>query len=270
MITPEELQTSLSHSFASLGLKKEETCYIAGNISALARTRLIKDVLLPRFIAAFQDVIGPMGTIFSPSASMNLCNTAIPFDVVNTPSHEMGALAEYIRLTNGSVRSFHPFWSISGIGQNSGMLKNVSRHSYGVGSPWSKFLDLDARQINVGLHPSKAVTLIHHIEVAAGVPYRYTKEFTHPIVQKDGSISDELFYMSVMYHESEVLKRITLNEHYFNEMEKRNLLSSTTHSSGLKFWSFKMRDFYDVATSFFIDDIYNYLEHPPQIRPYSS
>ena len=270
MISPEELQTSLSHSFTSLGLKKEDTCFITGNISALARTRLKKDILLPRFLAALQDVISPTGTIFSPSASMNLCNTSIPFDIANTPSHEMGALAEYIRLADESIRSFHPFWSISGIGKNSDILQNVSRHSYGIGSPWSKFLDLDARQINVGLHPSKAVTLIHHIEVAAGVPYRYSKEFTHPILQKDGSISDELFYMSVMYRESEVFKRIKLNEHYFNEMEKRNLLTSATHSSGLKLWSFKMRDFYDVATSFFIKDIYNYLEYPPQIRPYSS
>ncbi len=269
MIAPEELQVSLSKLFTGLGLKKEDTCYVAGNISALARTRLKKDILLPRFIAALQDVVSPLGTIFSPSASMNLCNTSIPFDIVNTPSHEMGALAEYIRLESESIRSFHPFWSISGLGKNSDILQNVSRHSYGVGSPWSKFLDLDARQINLGLHPSKAVTLIHHIEVAVGVPYRYTKEFTHPIVQKDSSISNESFYMSVMYHESEVLKRIALNEHYFNEMENRNLLSFATHSSGLRVWSFKMRDFYEVVTSFFIDDIYNYLEHPPKIRPYS-
>jgi aminoglycoside 3-N-acetyltransferase len=270
MTDPEELQISLSNLLTGLGLKEEETCYIAGNISALARTRLKKDVVLPRFIAALQNVIGPMGTIFSPSASMNLCNTSIPFDIGNTPSHEMGALAEYIRQANGSIRSFHPFWSISGIGKKSNILQNVSRHSYGVGSPWSKFLDLDTRQINVGLHPSKAVTLIHHIEVATGVPYRYTKEFIHPVIQTDGSSSNELFYMSVMYHESDILKRLALNEHYFNEMEKKNLLSSATHSSGLKLWTFKMRDFYDVATSFFIDDIYNYLEHPPKIRPYTS
>ena len=43
--------------------------------------------------------------------------------------------------------------------------------------PWSKFLDLDVLQVNIGIHPSKAVTLIHHIETIFGVPYRYTKEF---------------------------------------------------------------------------------------------
>ena len=74
--------------------------------------------------------------------------------------------------------------------------------------------------------------------------------------------------MSVMYRDSDIKKRVALNEHYFNEMEKRNLLQSITHSSGLKIWSFKMRDFYSVALEFFLDDIYNYLEEPPPVRPY--
>jgi len=268
MVTPEELQLDLSKTLGKIGLKKEETCYVAGNISALARTRLKKDILLPIALSSFQDVIGPAGTIFSPSASMNLCNTDTPYDIKKTPSHEMGAFAEYLRQVHGSIRSFHPFWSISGIGKNANILETVSRHSYGLGSPWSKFLDLDARQINIGLHPSKAVTLVHHVEVSTGVPYRYTKEFLHPIVKSNGSISIEPFYMSVMYRDSDIKKRVALNEHYFNEMEKRNLLQSITHSSGLKIWSFKMRDFYDTAINFFIEDIYNYLEYPPEIRPY--
>ena len=39
---------------------------------------------------------------------MNLCNTDIPFDPIETPSHEMGALAEFMRIEEGvSVRSIH-------------------------------------------------------------------------------------------------------------------------------------------------------------------
>jgi len=37
---------------------------------------------------------------------------------------------------------------------------------------------------------------------------------------------------------------------------------------GLRFWSFKMTDFYGIALDYFIDDIYTYLEKPPSIRPY--
>lgn len=270
MITSKTLQLELKKALNDIGLNRDETCYVTGNLGALTRTRLNRHVLLSTMLSAFQDTVGPSGTIFSPSASMNLCNTDIPYDIDNTPSYQMGAFSEYIRLAPNSLRSFHPFWSISGIGKNAGLLKRVSRHSYGVGSPWSKFLDLDAHQINIGLHPSKAVTLIHHVEVTCGVPYRYTKEFLHPILKEDDSISLEPFYMSVMYSDTDVQKRIALNEHYFAEMEKRNLLQSSIHSSGLPIWGFKMRDFYNVAVSFFVDDMYNYLEQPPLNRPYSS
>jgi hypothetical protein len=52
-------------------------------------------------------------------------------------------------------------------------------------------------------------------------------------------------------------------------MEKRDLVKSFTHSSGFQMWAFKMRDFYKVASEFFMADIYNYLENPPEIRPYN-
>ena len=129
---------------------------------------------------------------------MNLCNTSIPFDIKNTPSDKMGAFAEYIRKLSDSVRSNHPFWSVSGIGKDANILKNVSKHAFGVESPWSHFLDMDVKQLNLGLHPSKAVTLIHHIETIYGVPYRYTKEFNHPIL-KNGKIIKDYFYQSVMF-----------------------------------------------------------------------
>ena len=44
-----------------------------------------------------EKVIGKNGTIFSPSASMNLINSEIVFDLKNTPSYKMGPLAEMIR-----------------------------------------------------------------------------------------------------------------------------------------------------------------------------
>ena len=87
----------------------------------------------------------------------------------------MGPLAEYIRCLKHSKRSLHPFWSISGIGKNSKVLNNISKHAYAYGSPWSKMLDLNTTQLNLGIKPSRAVTLIHHIETICGVPYRFNK-----------------------------------------------------------------------------------------------
>ena len=129
-------------------------------------------------------------------------------------------------------------------------------------------LNLNTRQVNFGLHPSKAVTLIHHIETLVGVPYRYNKEFYHPIISED-KVKNENFYLSVMYMDSDIQKRIKLNEHFFEELELKGLLSEAQHESGLRMWSFLMRDFYDIVIPFFMEDIYTYLERPPTKRPYS-
>jgi len=262
------LEKELTACLSELGLNSDQSIYITGNMGSLGKIRMKKSVKLEVFLNAFWNNIGKNGTIFSPAASMNLCNTDIPFDLELTKSHEMGAFAEYIRVLPGAIRSLHPFWSIAAIGPEAKRLINVSRHSYGVGSPWSQMLELDAIQINVGIHPSRAVTLIHHIETIVGVPYRYTKEFLHPIMSKD-KIKYESFYQSVFYADSNVKKRVLLNQHYFSEMKSRGLLRISHHRSGLVFYAFRMRDFYDVALKFFLKDIYNYLEEIPVIKPYS-
>ena len=261
-------KNELLKCFDLIGVSSGQSLYVTGNISKLGRLRISKEMKLQGLHEAMLEIIGMEGTIFSPAASMNLCNTQIPFSLKETPSFEMGPLAEFFRLLDNSHRSMHPFWSLCGSGKNAHYLDNVSKHAYGVGSPWSIFLDLNVRQINFGLHPSKAVTLIHHIETIVGVPYRYSKEFLHPI--DDGkNIFKDNFYQSVLYRDTDILKRIKLNEHFFEVLEKKGMLYDAELESGLKVWSFFMKDFYDVAIPFFIDDIYTYLEQPPEIRPYT-
>ena len=211
--------------------------------------------------------MGKNYSIFVPTASLNLCNTKIPFDLVNTPSDKMGPFAEYIR-TKNSTRSLHPFWSISGLGKNAKILKKVSKHAYGYGSPWSKMLDLDFLQLNIGMHPSKAVTLVHYVETLIGVPYRYSKVFKHKIKLKN-KIYEDNFYQSVFFKEANSQKKIKLNEHFFRELKKKKKLNYAIHSSGLEMWSFKMRDFFNIATEFFIKDIYTYLEFEPNLKKIS-
>jgi aminoglycoside 3-N-acetyltransferase len=262
-----ELERELTNCLSELGLGLGASLYITGNMGSLGKIRAKKSTKLEVFLNSFWNSIGKEGTIFSPAASMNLCNTDIPFDIKLTKSHEMGSFAEYIRNLPQSVRSLHPFWSVVGVGPKAQLLNKVSRHAYGAGSPWSHFLDLDTTQVNMGVDPSRAVTLIHHIETIVGVPYRYTKEFTHPIVHKKKVIY-ESFYQSVFYTESKIKKRVARNQHYFRELEERGKIKTSQHSSGLEFKAFKMRDFYEVALEYFIDDIYNYLEEVPSIKPY--
>lgn len=264
-----EFENDITDCFKKLDINKDDNIYINANLGVLGRLKMEKNLMMSLFLKALRNRTGKNSNIFSPSASMNLINTKIPFDIDNTPSYKMGAFAEYFRKLPDSVRTNHPFWSISGQGSDSYKLKNVSKHSYGAGSPWSIFLELEAKQITVGIHPSKAVTLIHHIETTFGVPYRYTKEFMHPIKYGEKIIENK-FYQSVMYKDCSIKKKVLLNKHFFDELELQGKLLKTKHLSGLIFWSFKMRDFYDIVLEFLKKDIYTYLEEPPLKRPYTN
>ena len=104
----------LINLFNSIGINEGQDIYATGNISKFARARIPKEQILKNINEALRSSIGHNGTIFSPAASMNLCNTSVPFDLKDTPSHEMGPLAEYLRKQTNTLRSFHPFWSVCG------------------------------------------------------------------------------------------------------------------------------------------------------------
>ena len=228
-----------------------------GGISTTTPSKLIFESMV--------ETIDKNYSIFSPAASMNLCNTDIIFDPNKTPSFKMGPFSEFLRNKKGSIRSLHPYWSICCNGKNKNLLKTTSRHAYGVGSPWSSMLNLDTYQLNIGINPERAVTLIHHIETIVGVPYRYNKEFTQPINKKN-KIKIEKFYLSTRFKNLDIQKRKKLNEHFFKEMKKKKKLNYYKTKFGIEIWSFRMKDFYEVAVSFFIKDIYNYLEKPIDIK----
>ena len=92
-----ELERELTNCLSELGLGLGASLYITGNMGSLGKIRVKKSIKLETFLNSFWNNIGKEGTIFSPAASMNLCNTDIPFDIEDTPSNEMGAFAEYFR-----------------------------------------------------------------------------------------------------------------------------------------------------------------------------
>ena len=259
-----KLIIDFKNSFKKLKLDRVENVYVTSNLTSIANLRIPKKDKLSIILNSLKNVMGKNYTIFSPSASMNLCNTKFVFDLKKTPSYQMGPLAEFIRTQKNSTRSLHPFWSISALGKNSKILNNISNHSYAYGSPWSKMLDLDTTQLNLGVHPSRAVTLIHHVETICGVPYRFSKKFNCKIMIKN-KINQQDFFMSVFFKNTVINKRIKLNEHFFNQMIKSKKLHYHITSFGLHLWSFKMQDFFKVALKYFVNDIYNYLEFKPDL-----
>ena len=265
MTEEKKLNRELIKSFKKVKLTNLENIYVTSNLSSLGKIKVEKQKKLKIIEKTLQSVLSKNFSIFSPAASMNLCNTSFVYDPNVTPSHGMGPLSEYFRKKKNSVRSLHPFWSICCNGKNKNILKRVSRHAYGIGSPWSKMLELDTMQLNLGINPERAVTLVHHLETVVGVPYRFNKEFHQPVKIKK-KIKIENFYLSTRFKNLKIEKKKKLNKHFFDILRKQKKINYTKTNFGLEMWSFKMIDFYKVALKCFTDDIYNYLEKPIKIN----
>lgn len=253
-------------AYSALGVGPGRMVFVGSDFIRLMRYRETgQEALLSAHLRAFIELIGPTGTLFVPTASLNLCNTDIVFDPDQTPSTDMGIFSEYVRTRAGAVRSFHPFWSVSGIGPAAlKLLDNVSRHAYGWGSVFQRFVEHDVLGVTIGISPHYSISVIHHIETVVGVPYRYNKEFVHPVL-RDGSVMQEPFYLSVLYPDCDITR--DQNRKIFDNFGRRGSLRSISLGRG-KVWSFSHREFFEVTTRLLQNDIYSWLEKPPTKRPY--
>jgi aminoglycoside 3-N-acetyltransferase len=252
-------------AYEKLGVEKGKVVWVTGDLVCLGPPKYRnRDEILEAHYRALRGSVGDKGTIVVPTASLNLCNTDIPFDLEKTPSR-MGVLTEYIRQKEGSIRSFHPFVSQTAIGRYAHEIcGNSSRHPFGPETPHARMIDLNTLCISIGLHPHLTGTVIHHVEMVMGVPYRYVKEFNHPVV-REGKISYEPFYMNVWYRECEIKRdRKKIFEHFLAKYDMK-----TIDAGSGKIYSYSMADFYKSAVQSFKNDIYVYLDKEPQVKPYT-
>ena len=198
------------------------------------------------------------GTLIFPTASTSLCNTDTPFDPLETPS-ETGLLSEYLRQRPGAVRSFHPFISYTAIGRQAEYLcRNVSRHAFGPNTPEARALELDALDVSLGTHPRFTCSMVHHVEHLMAVPYRYTKEFHHPVVRDCFTVYED-FYMHVWYRECDLDKDQNVAV-FENFVAQGGRLAETELGRG-RVYAYSCRDFYERTIDLFT---------PGHLRPGSS
>ncbi len=252
--------------YRALGVERGRVVYVAADFGPMRESaRDDRAALLGDHLAALRELVGPDGTIVVPTASTNLCNTTTVFDPDTTPSHQMGAFAEFVRLQPDARRSFHPFWSVSALGGGAGALvDDVSRHAFGVGSVWSRLVEAGALALHVGVHPRLSISVIHHIELVTGVPYRYTKEFMHPVKRGD-KVSVEPFYHFVCYLDADI--RRDGNRRIYDHYAATGGVRTAAEARGT-IWSFPLRDFYDATRALLARDLYAWVEREPAVRPY--
>jgi aminoglycoside 3-N-acetyltransferase len=253
--------------YRDLGVGPGRVVHIAADFGRmLTDPKEAKLAVLNDHLTALRELLGPEGTIVVPTATLNLCNTDTVFDPETTPSHQMGAFSEFVRQLPGARRSFHPFWSHTALGARAAdVVDNVSRHGQGMGSVWSRLIEADALSIHIGKHPSRTVSVVHHIELVVGVPYRYTKEFMHP-VKRGASVCVEPFYHFVWYRDCDLVR--DKNRRIFdNFATPAGRVRERPQARGA-IWSFSFAEFYEITRRFMSHDLYAWLEREPLTRPY--
>lgn len=256
---------SLVEAYQKIGVESGRTVYITGNFGCLGRyEHKDKNQLLSEHLSVLQELIGESGTLIVPTHSWSLCNTNIPFDINKTES-ETGAFTEFVRNQKGAVRQFHPFSSSTALGRSSNYYcTNNSSHVYGVCSPFQRMIDADALYVSVGLPLERTISLVHHVELVMGVPYRYVKEFLHPCVVEN-KIIIKPFYLYVTNNKCGLIrdknKKIMQNFREKYQVKKQILGRSFVEALGTQ-------DFYQETTKLFSKDIFSWLKEPPEYPGY--
>jgi len=258
----------IKEAYKAAGVSKGKVVLVKTDLRHLGpfESRKRDDILMAHFNALSDLVDLGVGTLVVQTHSTYLCNTDTPY-APDKSSSERGVLTEFIRRQEGAIRSYHPFMSHTAIGaQAESICKNVSRHCYGLETPKDRMLQHDAMYLSVGQAPHETCSYVHHMEMLMGVPYRYTKEFNHPIVQPDGTISKELFYLFVWYRGIDLVR--DQNAKIMRRYEDKGLPMKQVGLGRGRVFGYPCVDFCKVVAEVLRDDIYGWTKAPPQKRPY--
>tara|TARA_Y100000590_G_scaffold398185_1_gene480397 strand:- start:505 stop:1287 length:783 start_codon:yes stop_codon:yes gene_type:complete len=201
----------------------------------------------------------PNASIIVPTANLNLPNSEMTYDNKNTPSYKMGSFSEFIRKKNESMRSFHPFWSLSVLGKNSNNLtSDISNHAYDKNSVFFRlFQNKKNYFLSLGQHPRFMLSIIHHIEHINKVPYRFEKSFS--ILCRKNEKSDfkkKEFKLDVLKDEYRYKER-TCNKFIFSNFENKGDLKFIKINN-LNLYLFNIVEFYEITCALFKKDIFCY------------
>jgi len=257
----------IKQAYKKVGVKKGRIILLKTDLSLLGKfEKVCKNEILKAHFNTLVNLIDlNQGTIVVSTSTSSLINTDKVFDPKNTPS-ESGILTEYIREQKGAIRSFHPFTSYAAIGKRAKTIcEDVSRHAFGPETPEARMLELDVLCVSIGMHPHLTCSTVHHLEMVMGVPYRYPKEYVHP-VYRNGRIRKECFYRYPWYRQCGIKKNRCAK--IFERLYKEGLKIREAHLGRGRVFSYSLQDFYKKCLKIFKEDMFVYLDEIPKIKPY--
>jgi aminoglycoside 3-N-acetyltransferase len=178
----------------ALGVRKSGVLLVHSSLRSLGKVEGGAETVVHGLL----DALGDNGTLLFPSLSYATVGKMNPrFDVRNTPAC-IGALPEYFRQREGTLRSIHPTHSVSGVGKLAReILTDHEKDTTpcGTNSPFHKLPHYNGQIlfIGCGLRPN---TSMHAIEEQVEPPYLYSDVVEYEITDANGKTSK----MSVRSH----------------------------------------------------------------------
>lgn len=217
-------ENDIKNSLANLGVKSGDCLFIHSGLKSLGKFIPRSNThALDGLLNSFLDVVGKDGTIVVPTFNFAFCS-GDDFDREQTPSEQMGAFSEHVRLNKNSNRSLHPFHSVAAIGKDAINISTSSGFSeFSEGSSFDVLLKLNCKILFFGV--SFVETFVHLAEERAKVPYRFWKTFTGNII--DGNLKKKTninFYARQLDMKTEPIIDVAKINQY---LRQKKIISST-------------------------------------------
>lgn len=258
----------LVFSFKQLSHDQEhEAMFISGNLARLGKGDFnSRDEHLESVLMAARVVFGENITVMTSSFTHDLIHNKQVFNTRETPTMH-GAIGNFFVEHPLVSRSQHPFSSFCAIGPKAKYLCGEDLpHAYGLDSPYDKLLSLsNPLTISIGTEPNLTCSIVHHAEFQMHVPYRYIKEFSHPVVI-NGQVLVKNYYMHVTYLAADLERNKNVN--IFTHFQKHSEIKSCQLGKG-KIYSYKTKNLYESMIEQMKSNLYVWLTKEPLSKPYT-
>ena len=257
---------NISNSLRESGIKEGDTVLFLVSIHRVGVLEgcTSKETYNKTYLDAIFDVIGKRGTLVVPTYSQQVGQFGVSYIHEETPTLS-GVFSEFIRTYAGAVRSFHPVFSLTALGHNAQKIcGNVGLNGFGAQSAYDHLFKQGGYSVCLGFKnefEGKAAPGVHYIESTYGVPYYYNK-ILRADVYKSGSRCDKVFTLNVRYTDFD-----TKNNYgkLIDALRGKKLLY-TCEIGDSTLCSSKLEDQLKIGYELLSDNIYAFLEHPPNWR----
>jgi aminoglycoside 3-N-acetyltransferase len=188
-MTESDCQRRLTHDLLACGLCPGTAAIVHSSLSSLGYVPGGPETVIRGLLEA----LGPEGTLLLPALSYEHVGAfQRVFDVQHTPAN-VGAIPEYFRTREGTLRSVCPTHSVCGVGAWAAELlgeHHLDDTPCGAHSPFRKLRDVGGQVIllGCGLRPN---TSMHGVEELAQPPYLFGEMVVYRVLWPDGHETEQ-------------------------------------------------------------------------------